>query len=55
MFYISISGDMVESETVRRALHECDCAAGKYSSGLLEIIPKSDDSIEKLVAWRVYG
>ena len=55
MFYISIPEDLIESETVRRALYECDCVAGKYSSGLLEIIPKTADSIKKLVAWRAYG
>ena len=55
MFYISISEKMHDSEFIRNVLKQCDCAPGKWYNGLLEVLPKSKDSIERLTNWRMYG
>ena len=55
MFYISISEEMHGSEFIRNALKQCDCASGVWRNGLLEVVPKSKDSIERLINWRMHG
>jgi hypothetical protein len=55
MFYISISEEMHDSDFIRNVFKQCDCAPGKWDNGLLEVVPKSTGSIERLINWRMFG
>ena len=42
-------------EIVQRALQECDCVAGKSKDGLIEVISKEPDSIQRVCNWTICG